>query len=386
MDLLLIIANIFVIFVLVNFIYSKNKSFKDELKVFRESHDELEDISQIGTWYRNLGTNKLHWSPLTYRIFGLNPLKKRITSIDFYKAVLPEYRELIKAISTRTENSNTPYDITYKIRRADGQIRTLHNNAKIYFDTAGKPFKMLGTCKDITDEKNGLVEKLHQAKLATLGEISAGVAHEINNPLTILFATSKKLSKLTSLDDQHERLYNIQKKSLERITKIVTGLRTYSRIDELDYQNFEINKSVIESSVLVENIFKNDGVDIVLELHSDDVITHGSTGGFQQVILNLLYNSKDAFIKNHQKNVIKIQTQKIKDKIQILVSDNGPGISDQHVSKIFESFYTTKPAGKGTGLGLSLSKSILEDMNGNLHLLKTNHMGTTFSIEFPVVN
>jgi PAS domain S-box-containing protein len=361
----------------------KVERYRNELKVLKESHDELEGISNIGTWFRNLEYKELHWSSHTYKIFGLNP-KKKINAETFYDAVLPEYRDQLKEITAKTINSNCPYDIIYKIRRSDGKIRTLHNKAKIYFDTSGRPYKMLGTCTDITEERDGLVEKIHQAKLATLGQLAAGVAHEINNPLTVLFATSKKLLKIQNQEvtpEKYEKYYNIQKRCLTRIAKIVTGLRTYSRIDEGDYERFNINSAIKESFELVEEIFKKEGVSIELDLSCEDAFTYGSTGGLQQAIINLLYNSKDAFSQDSNDHIIKVQTVKNANGTSVFVSDNGSGINQSDQNRVFDSFYTTKAAGKGTGLGLPISKSILQDMDADLSLLRSSHLGTTFKID-----
>lgn len=230
----------------------------------------------------------------------------------------------------------------------------------------------------------------HQAKLASIGELAAGVGHEINNPLAIIkgYVTNieKRLKKnndidKNSLDNYLTKILN----ATDRIEKIVLGLRTFSRTDSNEKESFSPSEAIKESINMINEIYENDGIKLEFEneLKENDPWIQGSRGKFQQVIMNLFSNAKDA-LADFSKKRININIKCIKDNVVVQVQDNGHGIPDNIKSKILDPFFTTKDVNKGTGIGLSLANTFIQEMDGKLTIESQVGKGSTFTISFPV--
>jgi signal transduction histidine kinase len=249
--------------------------------------------------------------------------------------------------------------------------------------------------QDVTAEKEAIKENenmqkqvFHSTKLASLGELAAGVAHEINNPLMILFGNIEMLDEHLSAKDVHDDFtastIERQLESVSRITNIVEGLRTYSRKDSNITTSVNINLAIESCVNLIRSIYTKQGIKININYKNPSPYTFGSFSKLQQVIMNLLANAKDA-IRNTKEPEINISTYTINDKAIILFEDNGEGIDSSIKDKIFDSFFTTKDVGKGTGLGLSISYAIIESMNGQISVQSTKDEGASFTITLPLI-
>lgn len=229
----------------------------------------------------------------------------------------------------------------------------------------------------------------HYSKLASIGELAAGVGHEINNPLSIIMGYVNSAKRNLESDNfNKEKVISYLDKSKiagDRIGKIVQGLRTFSRSDESNISEFNFNEALMESIGLVEDIYIKEGVLIKY----DESIRHakhwmmGNRGRLQQVIMNLLSNAKDA-TEGNPKRIIEVKLQ-ISNKIILYVKDNGHGIADDIKEKIMEPFFTTKGIHKGTGLGLSLVHTIVKEHDGELELTSSVNEGTCFKLSFPKI-
>ncbi len=228
-------------------------------------------------------------------------------------------------------------------------------------------------------------KQLQSQKMSSLGEMAAGMAHEINNPLTAMVAKifvmrarvkngpSENSPALADLDTISSLIL--------RITRIIGALRTFSRNTEHDPSEVISLKGLIEESLdLCRSRFSDAGISLSFDI-PNDVQIEGRPGEISQVILNLLNNSFDAVVES-QSAWVKIHAALVDGHAEILVEDSGRGIAPEIAAKIMEPFFTTKETGKGTGLGLSISKGLVESHGGTLALLpEASH--TTFRILVP---
>ena len=230
-------------------------------------------------------------------------------------------------------------------------------------------------------------ELVNREKLASIGEISAGVGHEINNPLGIalgyLRIMKRTLNEKHGRDDEIDSMIEKQKEALERISKIVKALRTFAP-SYLDKNAILYAHTAIETThQLVGEMYRKRGLEMSLDMKAEDDIIHGDPGRFQQVIMNLFSNAKDA-LDGTQNALIKVSTRNENDQFVLMIEDNGMGIPRASMEKIFAPFYTTKPMGKGTGMGLGISTKIVEEMQGTISVESKEGVGTTFVLSFPL--
>jgi signal transduction histidine kinase len=223
---------------------------------------------------------------------------------------------------------------------------------------------------------------IHQEKFASLGEMAAGVAHEVGNPLSIIVGYSKMLVKKCANKDEKGLLTRISEAAL-RIDKLTRSLLLYSRPSVQQQQIVDINRIMDDSLAMVEHRFKEEKNYRVVKRLSPKVRTViGSKDKLQQVLVNLLIN---AFQAMPEGGVLTLLTEKspVDDAVLIEVSDTGAGIKPDHFSKIFDPFFTTKSPDRGTGLGLSITQRIITDHGGSIRVESIQDHGTTFFIQLP---
>ncbi|NQZ01890.1 MAG: response regulator [Bdellovibrionales bacterium] len=248
---------------------------------------------------------------------------------------------------------------------------------------------MVGSHTDITKRKQAESEKeaqketaMIQSRLASIGELSAGVGHEINNPLTIALGSLYGLKEQIKKPEECKPFQRLGE-ALDRIRDITNGLRVMARHDKKK-ELVNMNKSVEDSLNFVNEIYKREGVEITSEYKSQPAQALICRSEVQQVLLNLLSNAKDACADCPEKRIL-VSVLEENGSVKIMVKDNGFGIPQEIQSRIFDQFYTTKASGKGTGLGLSISNNIVRDQVGKLHFDSELNKGTAFYIELPTI-
>lgn len=233
--------------------------------------------------------------------------------------------------------------------------------------------------KQLQDTTHKLIQS---EKMASLGMLSAGVAHEINNPLNFIKGGVEILED--GLKEEKELRFEAQpsihviKEGLNRATVIVNSLNHFSRSTESMNEKCDINEILNNGLVMLQPKLKYKG-EVTKELSPEELIITGNEGKLHQAFLNILANAEQAISKNGHVSVI---TKKLKKRIVVEIVDNGTGISKENLKKISDPFFTTKPAGKGTGLGLSITYKIIEEHGGKINVTSRQGKGTKFAISF----
>jgi two-component system NtrC family sensor kinase len=249
--------------------------------------------------------------------------------------------------------------------------------------------------KIVSDEERENRQKLehhkasaiNSARLASLGEMGAGIAHEINNPLAIISGSTnllKKYLKDKSIQDEHStNLISRIEKTITRISKIVTSLRAYARQTDMEKKDSVPLDSIIEMTTgLCSEKFKSLAVDFEVQTPIPSIYVHCVAGEISQVLINLLNNAFDA-VSQEKESWIRLSFEATEGAVNIVVTNSGPKLDGEIAEKIFQPFFTTKEVGKGTGLGLSLSRSFVENHNGRLYL-DPDSSYTRFVVNLPV--
>lgn len=223
---------------------------------------------------------------------------------------------------------------------------------------------------------------IHSSKLASIGILAAGVAHEINNPLTIALGNIEILkSKCKDLCKVNSPAYiDKTQKACLRIVTIVKGLKNFAIPDSDEWEPVDIHQSISKTLELVSAMFNQENITIETTFKCTFPIVWANMGKLQQVIMNLLTNARDAIKEIHDEGIIRIVTGNNDKTITIEISDNGIGIDNKNQNNLFDAFYTTKAPGKGMGLGLSISHSIITSFGGTINFESKKNIGTTFII------
>lgn len=245
--------------------------------------------------------------------------------------------------------------------------------------------------KDVTEKIKMEGQLVQSAKLAALGEMAAGVAHELNSPMTVIIGTAQLVARELQEDGQTERagdLDDIVKSGL-RCKRIIQNLLTFSRQDQQPATEIDLNAEARLVLGMIKYQINRNQITILERLSADlpRLIANGPQ--IQQVLTNFLINARDALTEvERREKVIEVATElQVKNGLRwavLSVTDNGIGIPPENLAKIFTPFYTSKEATKGTGLGLSVSLGIAESHNGTIEVASTPEKGSTFSLVLPI--
>ncbi|HYR42110.1 MAG TPA: ATP-binding protein [Terriglobia bacterium] len=249
-------------------------------------------------------------------------------------------------------------------------------------DKAGATRGTLIIIDNITDRIRLEDQLIQNEKLTSIGLLAAGVAHEVNTPLAVISSYSQMLRKEISPEDSRYKLLEKITKQTFRASEIVNNLLNFSRTNATEFAEMDIHQVITDTLSLLEHQFKGARIRMERELRAEYPIAFGNAGKLQQVFLNLFVNARDAMPEGGE---LRVLTDNVDSKIEIIVQDTGIGISRENIKKIYDPFFTTKTAGKGTGLGLSVSYGIVREHGGNISVDSKPGAGTSFKLELPLV-
>ncbi len=241
--------------------------------------------------------------------------------------------------------------------------------------------------------KDTQAQLIQAAKLASIGELAAGVAHELNQPLMVIRLNAQLLMRnlrknALGRDEQMKQLDPIERNT-KRMMNIINHLRTFSRQAQIEFSPQDVNKIIEGAFLMLGEQLRLHNIEVNNNLSPNLPKVLGNANQIEQVFLNLLTNARDAIGAKGARGSrrIEIVTQ-ISDKnnecVEILFKDNGEGISKDTLENVFDPFFTTKDVGKGTGLGLSISYGIIQDHQGEIEMVETGPEGTTCRIRLPI--
>jgi PAS domain S-box-containing protein len=239
--------------------------------------------------------------------------------------------------------------------------------------------------KRIDEERHDLEQRAQfSSHLASIGELAAGVAHEINNPLTAVVGYAQLLMQKDLPEDIIRDLKNISE-GAKRVADIVSRLLTFAQRRRLERAYANINE-IVETTLSLRNYeLKTSGIEVTTQYDPDLQWTVVDVGQLQQVFLNLIMNAETEMKLAHKGGKLHISTQQENGFVRVSFKDNGPGIAKENLDKVFNPFFTTREVGQGTGLGLSVCHGIIKEHGGTIYVKSTPGKGATFIVELPVV-
>jgi PAS domain S-box-containing protein len=368
---------------------------ESELRRYATYLAEAEKLSHTGCWARNLGTGEMFWSEEQWRIFHLNPETTRLTHEMFLKLVHPEDRAPFEEISQRAVENNEAYDIPFRALIGNGTIKYLHHVGKPSFETAGQVVEYIGVTMDETDRirasaaaQEAQAELARVARLTTMGELAASIAHEINQPLAAVIASGNAALRWLAraepnLQEAKEALSAVVKEG-NRASDVIGRVRALLRNRKPEYEPLDINEAIREVLGFTGHALRSRDVAVQLRLPAGLPLALGDRVQLQQVIMNLIMNGADAMASvSERPRILQIEAGH-DDGRSVLVSirDSGTGIDEDILQRIFEPLFTTKST--GMGMGLSICRSIVEAHGGRLWASAAQPYGTDFQFTVPV--
>ncbi|WP_408096263.1 ATP-binding protein [Peredibacter sp. HCB2-198] len=370
-----------------------NKNLYDEVVSSKARLDLVLSSIKMGLWEWDCTNDRLIWDDTLYEILEVERNINVSPSEMFEKLVHPDEKQRVMAAAKEALESDKEYNIHFRVITPKGNTKHIMSRGKVLKKDGITWFTGLSwdiTREVVLQETIKAQESRIQAsaRLASLGEMASGIAHEINNPLSVIQTQADFLKlKLNKGSLTEEAINQGLDKIIEtcgRIVKIIKGFRTFSRNAENDPMMLvQLDEILNDSLTLVSQKFNYSSIEINID-KDDNLTVMGRPAQLGQVFLNLLSNSFDA-IACLEKRWVSIEVKRVDDKVKLRFIDSGSGIHHSSLESIFQPFFTTKDVGKGTGLGLSISKGIIEDHGGKIHYDHTSK-NTTFVIELPAVN
>ena len=315
--------------------------------------------------------------------------KEQMTTRSFLELFTEEDRERI-AVNLRTAS------IINQVKQRTNDGKTLFANIRISPSEYPGEKVLLVTTSDITKRLEAEQQLIQASKMATLGEMATGVAHELNQPLSVIKTASNFfIRKVRKKEPIKEEILSTMAEEIDshvdRASKIINHLRQFGRKSDLGQESVQINQIIMKAFDIFSQQLKVRGIDTIWELQDDLPDIMADADRLEQVFINLLINARDAIMDRSEKEgrpdldkKIFLRTRSEQNKVVIEVCDTGIGIAPAIADKIFEPFFTTKEVGKGTGLGLSISYGIIQDFGGSIRVADNDPQGVCFVMTFPI--
>jgi PAS domain S-box-containing protein len=364
-----------------------------QLETERARLIEAQAVAKVGSWEIELPSLAITWSEQTHQIFETDPGYFHPTRSGFVEHVHPEDRAKVDAAFEASLQKGAPSMVEYRIVMADGRVKVLEERWKVFHDGGGRPARLVGTCQDITERKQAeqALQESQAAlarviRIATMGELTASIAHEINQPLAAVATNASAslrwlASQPPNLDEARQAMANAMNEA-NRASGVIKRLRTLLQKTPPQLQAVNVNEIIRDVLALVHRELISDGVATRTELAPDLPTVLGDRVQLQQVVLNLIMNAIEAMstVVDRSRTLL-IRSAKDGDAVVIQVQDSGTGLKPEEMDRIFEPFFTTKP--QGIGMGLSIGRSIVEAHGGRLWFTLAGSHGTVFQFTLP---
>lgn len=364
-------------------LYTTLQNKAGELGVLKAYNESIIEGIRAGVAAVSLSGTVTTWNRSMESICGAS--RAQAVGRPFQDLFSPDvYASILKALGSETlvaaETSNI-----YKLfmENARGEARFVNLSMSPFQDSGGQVTGTILVFDDIT-AKVQLEKQLFQAeKLSSLGLIAAGVAHEVNTPLTGISSFTQMLIQDLPAGDPNLAVLKKIEKQCFRASEIVNNLLNFSRMQTDELKPVDLNRVLEETMNLLDHQFRKQRTQVVRDMEPGLPAVRGNEGRLMQVFVNILINARDAVSIPGGRGRIGLRTRSTHQSVLVQIEDNGKGIPPEIIHKIYDPFFTTKDTGKGTGLGLSVSYGIVQEHSGRIFVDSRPGEGTCFTITLP---
>jgi PAS domain S-box-containing protein len=370
---------------------TERKQGEDALRQSEMSLAEAQRISHTGSFAVRAATREVIWSAEMFRIFGLDRLTKPTLEL-LLERTHPDDRTSVRSVLERAWKEGGEWEHKHRLLMPDGSVKHLHAVGHPVRNAAGE-LEFFGAVMDITDavkaeeELSRLrTELAHVNRVMTLGELTASIAHEINQPLTAVITDASAAvrwlnGQSPNLNEAREALARIQKNG-NRAADVIQHIRGLARKSPVQMSEVDLNEVIQNVITVTSNEIKLNRIALRTELAADLPAIRADRVQLQQVVLNLIMNAIEAMGGCEPRELMVYSGQKAPQNVLVSIFDSGPGFDSQNVDCLFEPFYTTKA--EGMGMGLAICRSILETHGGRLSARANEPRGAVFEVELPI--
>jgi len=394
-----------------------NKQLKQEVEVRRLAEEtmrksearlnEAQKIAHIGSYERNLRNDEGYWSDEYYRLLGYEP-GEISCSFETVKAhfhpddrdyVLKTMQKAVSNLFSLPAAETDPYGFQFRYIRKNGDIRVGYTVGLVRQDKADGSIVFSGILQDITDRvkmETDLQEKqaqiIHAGRLSSLGEMATGIAHELNQPLSIIRLDAESLKFLLKKAGHSEPRYETELNSVianvDRAANIIDYMRGFARVKDDGHEPINLTEPVNRSLIFFKEQFRNHEILLQTDYEENLPLITVSSQRFEQIVVNFLSNARYSVDKRGEQSVgdyrkeilLRLFCDEKRNNLIFEVRDNGIGMTPEEKSRCLEPFFTTKEVGEGTGLGLSIVRGIIREFSGCLEIESEKGVGTTMRV------
>ena len=372
---------------------TQRRSVEEELRRSEAYLTEAQRLSHTGSWAWNISTGEVFWSREIYRIFGLDPDQTSLNIELIKKLRHPNDRALAAQTLDGALRERKDFEFESRIVLPDGSIRHVRSVGRPVINDAGVLVEFVGAVMDVTEGKmreealrKSQADLAHVARVATLGEMSASIAHEINQPLAAAVTSASACLRWLDAQKPEEARRSALRVIAEghRASEIIGRIRSLTKKTPPQKDWLDVNESIHEVIALARSEIQRNNIALETQLSQQVPVILADRVQLQQVILNLMMNSIEAMSglsDGPRELLVRSGTDESKH-VVISVQDSGPGIDPGSLDHLFEAFYTTKP--QGLGMGLAICRSIIDAHGGRLWATVNTPRGAVFQFILPV--
>ncbi len=378
----------------------ERKRIEESLRDSEARLNEAQEIAQIGSYETNFTTSEAYWSDEMYHLLGYEPGEVSPSYELFRDHIHPDVRDEIEKEIQAAYETATPYHLKFRYVRKDGEARIANDIGKVIRDDSSTI--AVGTFRDITTQvgtEAELQEKqaqiAHAGRLSSLGEMATGIAHELNQPLSIIRLDAEgmkfALRREGGIGHPLENDLNSVMANVDRAANIIDHMREFARIRIGYSEEINLREPIENSLTFFRQQFRHH--EISLETDCEEALPNVflDSQRFEQVVVNFLSNARYAVDRRkeeetgaYQKKVwLRLFHDKKAHTVVFEIADNGIGMTPEEKHRCMEPFFTTKEVGEGTGLGLSIVRGIIRDFKGRLEVESQKGVGTTMRVSIP---
>ncbi len=352
----------------------------EELRGLKEYNENILESLDSGIVVLDLEGRVARWNRAMEALFGRARSEVLGRALD---AVFPEsFLEALRGALVLGDHEQIAHIYKLHLPSADGRSLMVNVSVAPFQASPGERHGTILILDDVTVRVRLEEQLQHAEKMASVGLLAAGVAHEVNTPLAGISSYTQLLRGQIDEDDPRQQVLEKIEKQSFRAAKIINGLLNFSRSSGTEYDRVDVNKALVDVLSLVEHQLEGSRIRVRRELAGDLPFVRGNENRLQQVFFNLVLNARDAMPSG---GWLTLRTSADADTVVVEIADTGTGIRREHIRRIYDPFFTTKGIGKGTGLGLSVSYGIVQEHGGAIFVESAPGQGTTFQVALPAL-